>query len=287
VALGKPCARCWLKRGTKLCVPKVAFIHFLTSKRANVFVADRDKAGAESVAKELNALGKGKAYAGALDVADWEQQVSAFEAAISALKRVNYVFPIAGVGERPWLPIEPKSTSWHAPDLTTLDIDLKGVMYTVALAVQYFRRQDVADYGFRGKIMGVASVCGFYSVPTLPVYTAAKHGVVGFVRTYGKYLPEEKITLNAVCPNVVRTHISTEAFYDQIDARGLMVPMSYLLDTFSGWLGSDTTSGQLVECGPKGSRVFEPPQFMDKESEELCGDRGLLYQRSRKLHPSA
>jgi NAD(P)-dependent dehydrogenase (short-subunit alcohol dehydrogenase family) len=167
-----------------------------------------------------------------------------------------------------------------------LDADLKGVLYTVALAVQHFRRQDVADYGFRGKIMGVSSVCGIYTVPTLPVYTAAKHGVVGLVRSYGKYLPEEKITLNAVCPNVVKTHISTEAFYDQPDVKRVLVPMEYLTDTFAGWLGKDTTSGQLVECGPKGTRVLEAPGFMDEESEELCGDRGLLYKRSHRLQTS-
>lgn len=221
-----------------------------------------------------------------MDVTDWGQQVRAFEKAIAAFPRIDYVFPIAGVGERAWLPNDPNASSWSAPDLTVLDADLKGVMYTVALAVQYFRRQDVADYGWRGKILGVASVCGIYTVPTLPVYTAAKHGVLGFVRSYGKYLPEEKIALNAICPNVVRTHISTDAFYDQLEPKGLLVPMEYLTKTYEGWLGDDKNSGQLVECGPKGCRVAEPPEFMDKESEELCGDRGLLYQRSHRLQTS-
>lgn len=55
-----------------------------------------------------------------------------------------------------------------------LDVDLTGVLYTIGIAIQQFRRQDVGPNGFRGKIGCVASVCGFYCAPTLPIYTAAK-----------------------------------------------------------------------------------------------------------------
>ena len=89
------------------------------------------------------------------------------------------------------------TSGFEKPDLTVIDLDLTGVMYTVSLAVQQFRRQEPKN-GFRGKIGCVASICGFYCVPTLPIYTAAKHGVNGFVRSFGKYLPEEQITMNAV-----------------------------------------------------------------------------------------
>lgn len=102
------------------------------------------------------------------------------------------------MGERVWTPNQPAMTSgFEKPDLTVIDLDLTGVMYTVSLAVQQFRRQEPKN-GFRGKIGCVASICGFYCVPTLPIYTAAKHGVNGFVRSFGKYLPEEQITMNAV-----------------------------------------------------------------------------------------
>jgi NAD(P)-dependent dehydrogenase (short-subunit alcohol dehydrogenase family) len=108
------------------------------------------------------------------------------------------VYPIAGIGERVWTPNSPTMTSgFEKPDLSVIDIDLTGVMYTVSLAVQQFRRQEPKN-GIRGKIGCVASVCGFYCVPTLPIYTAAKHGINGFVRSFGKYLPEEEITMNAV-----------------------------------------------------------------------------------------
>ena len=54
----------------------------------------------------------------------------------------------------------------------------------------------------RAKVNKTHTEIGRYCVPTLPIYTAAKHGIVGFVRSFGAYLPEEQITMNAVLPNV-------------------------------------------------------------------------------------
>jgi len=132
----------------------------------------------------------------------------------------------------------------------------------------------------------IASVCGFYCCPTLPVYTAAKHGVLGFVRSYGKYLPSEKITLNAVCPNVIRTNISTPAFYEKMEAEGLLTPIEGVVEAFESLLGDNTESGECLEIGPnyaKGQGIVKPKfvEFVDKESErsfEVLEPRGRSMQ---------
>lgn len=106
-------------------------------------------------------------------------------------------------------------------------------------------------------------------------------GVVGFVRSYGKYLPEEQITLNAVCPNVVRTHISTDIFYDQVEAEGVLTPMKGVVDAFESFLDSDT-SGECMEVGPKGGfSAKAPPPYLDKESERVMD---MIYRRAHVLH---
>ena len=87
-----------------------------------------------------------------VDVADWDSQRSAFEAAIAAFNgRIDYVFPIAGIGERRSFPNRPKSTGFEKPDLSVIEVDEIGVLYTVSLAVQHFRRQGFNKYGYRGK----------------------------------------------------------------------------------------------------------------------------------------
>jgi len=258
-----------------------AIATMLIGRGAKIFIADRDIKGAQTFADELNKMGH-VASVGQLDVTQWDQQEKAFSAAVKEFGRVDYVYPIAGIGERPWTPHgSEKSVSFQKPDLSVLDADLTGVLYTVSLAVQQFRRQEANKDGFRGKIGCVASVCGFYCVPTLPVYTAAKHGVVGIVRSFGKYLPEEQITMNAVCPNVIKTNISAPAFYDKLEGMGLLTPMQGLIEAFESILGSNETSGEIFEVGPNGGyQIKSPPEFLDSESKKVID---LLYERAHPL----
>ncbi|CAK7235185.1 hypothetical protein SBRCBS47491_009205 [Sporothrix bragantina] len=148
----------------------------LVKKGAKIFIADRNFEGAENVAQELNAsAGEEVAWPVQVDVADWESQRAGFEAAVAKLGHIDYVFPIAGISELPWLPkSDPTSTGFVKPNLAVLDVNGYGALYTSALAIQQFRRQEPNKHGFRGKIVIVSSACGFYYIPTLPVYTAAK-----------------------------------------------------------------------------------------------------------------
>lgn len=249
-----------------------------------MIIADRDAKGGQAFVDSLN---EGKSVKVAsfhtLDVKDWNQQAKVFGQAVAEYGHIDYVYPIAGIGERRWVPNNPSATSGFVqPDLSVLDIDLTGVMYTIALAIQQFRRQEPGRHGFRGKIGCVASVCGFYCVPTLPIYTAAKHAVTGFVRSYGKYLPDEKITLNSVNPNVIRTNISTSAFYDMVEERGLLTPVESVVQAFENLLGDNATSGEIFEVGPKGNIEVRPaPEYMDTVSKEVCD---MLEKRGRPLH---
>ncbi|KAK4550130.1 hypothetical protein LTR36_003097 [Oleoguttula mirabilis] len=260
-----------------------AVAELLVSRGVRVAIADMNLEGARSAAESLSPT-SGKAAtvtAYELDAADWDSQVSVFEQVVREFGRVDYVYPIAGIGERKSIPNDPKAAAFVKPDLSVLDVDLYGFIYTTSLAIQQMRRQEKDEQGFRGKIAVVASVCGFYCAPTLPIYTAAKHGVIGFVRSFGKYLPEESITLNAVCPNVVRTNISTSAFYEDLESKGLLTPMKPVMDAFAQFLDGDI-SGECLEAGPKGNLVRRAPaEHLDPESAVVME---MLYERGHALH---
>ena len=116
-----------------------------------VYIADRDAKGAAAVVDSLN-KGEHLAWHTTVDAADWNSQAEAFGKAVGQFGRIDYVYPIAGVGERVWTPNDPTATSGFVrPDLTVIDIDLYGVLYTVSLALQQFRRQEVGKNGTRGK----------------------------------------------------------------------------------------------------------------------------------------
>ncbi len=125
-----------------------ATARMLAKKGIKVFIADRDEESGSKIAQEVGG------QFGKVDLADWKSQVKAFTQAVSAFGRLDYVYGIGGIGERRWLPNNATSTSGHEfemPDLSVLDIDLTGVLYTSALAIQQARRQDVGPNGFRCK----------------------------------------------------------------------------------------------------------------------------------------
>ena len=105
------------------------------------------------MAKKLKDAGK-EAMAVQINVADWDSQVAAFEKAIKEYGRIDYVFPIAGIGERKAIKNDPTAIGFEKPDLAVVDVDLTGVLYTAFMAIQQMRRQEKDDQGSRGKSMG-------------------------------------------------------------------------------------------------------------------------------------
>lgn len=114
-----------------------------------VAIVDLNLSAAQCVAESLPG---GQAIAVSADIANWDSQVSAFkEVLVEFGGRVDYVFGIAGIGERTWIPNDPRGTDFAKPDLAALDVDLNGALYTAALAIQQMRRQEPSIDGFRGK----------------------------------------------------------------------------------------------------------------------------------------
>lgn len=117
-------------------------------------MADRDPKGLEDLSKSLNKDGAQRIWTSEVNVADWDSQRTAFEKALEAFDgKLDYVFPIAGIGERRSFPNRPNSTGFEKPDLSVLEVDEIGVIYTVWLGVQHFRRQKKNQHGWKGKSM--------------------------------------------------------------------------------------------------------------------------------------
>ncbi|KAL6251469.1 hypothetical protein RBB50_001678 [Rhinocladiella similis] len=258
-----------------------ALTTMLVEKGIKVYIADINKQGAESVAQELNSKADSRMVSAVgVDVTDWGSQVAGFEEAVKGLGgRVDYVYPIAGIAEVSWLPNRPKQEGFVKPNLSVWDIDGTGVMYTCALAVQQFRRQEPNKFGFRGKIATVSSVRGLYSVPSMPIYCAAKFGVVGFVRSLGKHLPKEQMTLNAMCPAIVKTgiNIGRSDWYDKAESLNLIVKMESLLNAFESLLGSSDVSGECFEFPP--GKIDNPQGWILKPQNEYTTPESEVHVR--------
>jgi hypothetical protein len=101
--------------------------------------------------------------------------------------------------------------------------------------------------------------------------------LVGFTRSYSALLAHERITINSICPNIVRTNISTTEFYDTVDRKELFTPMESMIQVFDSLLGSDPRNGCIFECGPRGVALRQAPDYMDDATKEACD---LIQERS-------
>lgn len=108
---------------------------------------------------------------------------------------------------------------------------------------------------------------------------------MGLVRSYGAILAEERIHLNALCPNKIRTGISTAAVYEKAEKAGVLVPMEKLLEAFEKLLSGGEyggLSGECIEVAPKlGVRRREFVGFVNEESRVSAE---MTYERSHFLH---
>jgi SDR family mycofactocin-dependent oxidoreductase len=92
----------------------------------------------------------------------------------------------------------------------TVNVDLKGVWITCKVCIpQMLGRRS-------GKIICISSTAGLKGMANLAHYVAAKHGILGLVKTLAIELAPYNINVNAVCPTSVDTAMCrNQALYDE------------------------------------------------------------------------
>ena len=78
-------------------------------------------------------------------------------------------------------------------------LNLRTVLVTTEAALPELRARG------GGSLVFTASTSGLHGSQFSPVYSAVKHGVVGFVRALAKRHAKEKIRVNAICPGPIDT----------------------------------------------------------------------------------
>ncbi|KAH6628987.1 hypothetical protein C7974DRAFT_453487 [Boeremia exigua] len=143
-----------------------------------------------------------------VNVADYASLATIFDSIFEQHRRIDFVFANAGIVDNVdfYAPQECSGPP-SAPNMLTIDIDLNAVVNSTYLAMHYFRRspQDT-----KRNIVMTASVGSLYPCFAIPLYTGAKHGVLGFMRAIAPRLNKEGIRTNAICPGVVATNLMTD-----------------------------------------------------------------------------
>lgn len=145
------------------------------------------------------------------DVRDRAQLKAALDEGITQLGRLDIVLANAGVMDFQMAPYERSEQAWQ----DSLDIMLTGVWNTLQLTAPILIE---GDHG--GAIVITSSTAGTRVVTTnfdggYDGYNAAKHGIVGLMRSYAGRLARHNIRVNSIHPTACETPMIMNEFFGE------------------------------------------------------------------------
>jgi NAD(P)-dependent dehydrogenase (short-subunit alcohol dehydrogenase family) len=162
---------------------------------AKVMVAARSEPGLKSLVEEIQSFGGEAAYVIA-DVSDFEQVKAIADKTVALYGRLDTWVHAAATGVlAPFEKITPEEFQ------RVIDVTLMGQVHGAMAALPHLKQEG------RGALIHISSVEGVRALPLQSPYSAAKHGVEGFLEALRVELQHEKlpISVTSIKPSVINT----------------------------------------------------------------------------------
>ncbi len=154
----------------------------------------------DQTVKEVEALDR-RIVAWQADVRDYDAVKQAVDDGVERLGHLDIVSANAGIFSFGKVE-EITEDAWR----DMIDVDLTGVWHTAKAAIPHLRAG-----GRGGSIILTSSLAGLKGQQNLAHYVAAKHGIVGLMRTMALELAPDFIRVNTLNPTTVDTDMSQNA----------------------------------------------------------------------------
>jgi NAD(P)-dependent dehydrogenase (short-subunit alcohol dehydrogenase family) len=195
----------------------------LASEGADVAVADVvPAAGVAGLLADVEAARRSGVYieADVTSAADCERMA---RTTIEELGAIDILVANAGLSARAAPLWEISEDEW---DLV-VDVSLKGVWLTTKCVVPHMIERG------GGKIVMTSSRSGLKAEPTWGPYVAAKHGLIGLMKTLAIELGPHRVNVNAVCPSSMGWASRPAPWWDEVTGVEGTSP-----EDFNRWSGS-------------------------------------------------
>jgi 3-hydroxybutyrate dehydrogenase len=164
--------------------------------------AARRAAGA--LADTTSAIGVG------MDVANEDQVYAGIEQTLATFGRIDFLVSNAGIQI-----VHPIDEFPFAEWKRMLAIHLDGAFLTTKACLKHMYKEG------SGAIIYMGSVHSYEASPLKAAYVAAKHGLVGLMRTVAKEGARHNVRANLVCPGFVRTPLVDKQIPEQAMKLGI------------------------------------------------------------------
>jgi len=183
------------------------------------------------------------------DLTVWADQVALFEFAVKQHGHIDIAFLNAGVGEIEDVFVDKYDDQGNLlePNYTVLKINLIAQVAGTKLAIHHMRKQKDG-----GAIIITGSGKAFTGVGGTPMYAAAKHGVLGLVRTLANDLGGLKIRINLMCPFWTDTGIFPPGLVEKSASAKKSMQPAICCSYAVAYLGLDPTNqGRVIYAASK------------------------------------
>ncbi|GAA6232101.1 15-hydroxyprostaglandin dehydrogenase [NAD(+)]-like [Lates japonicus] len=206
-----------------------AITEILLRNGAKVVLLDVNETAGKSLKEALDKqYGQERTLFLNCDVESEEQIKAAFQKTVETFGGIDILCNNAGIlNENEWE--------------RSISINLVGVIKVTYLALEHMNK---LTGGRGGVIVNTASLAGLGPLLSCPVYTATKHGVIGFTRAMAAASAASGygIRFNALCP----TFVQTDLFSAILDRLG---QFSHLADATQKYIDTGVLNvSQVAEC---------------------------------------
>ena len=220
-----------------------ALAHRFAQTGANVWIAGRTLQTLQSTAAAHPNI-----HPTTVDVTDPQTVTAMFD----AMPIPDIVIANAGASESAPL-ARTSAETWDR----MISVNLTGVFHTFAEATRRLKGQNW------GRLIAVASTAGLKGYPYVSAYAAAKHGVIGLVRSAALEQARTGITVNALCPGFLDTEMTDRSVANIVEKTGV---------------SPQNARSSLEKMSPQ-NRLIQPQEVVDA-ALWLCGPgaRGVTGQ---------
>lgn len=200
----------------------------LAGEGVHVTICGRREAQLAEVAKESSRI-----FPVVADVTNEASMVALYEKAEAARGPFDIVVANAGIAGS-----SPAARTTLADWQRMLDVNLTGAFLTVRPALAGMAGRKA------GRIVFIASTAGLKGAAYIAPYVAAKHGVIGLMRSLAAETVKTGVTVNAVCPGFVETDMLEESVARIVEKTGR---------------SSEQARAALASTNPQG-RIIQPDE---------------------------